>query len=122
MGHVLPLHPQALPSACIHPLSGHAHVSTVNPHPNPPPPQFFLREEDIAKGLTRANATAPRLAELNNYVPISVLEGELSEDKLARYSVIVLTNVSLEEQKRINAYTHAHSRALIIADTRGLFG
>ena len=84
--------------------------------------QFFLREDDVAKGVTRAQATAPRLAELNNYVPVSVLEGDLAEDKLARFSVIVLTNVSLEEQKRINAFTHANSRALIVADTRGLFG
>lgn len=87
-----------------------------------PPAQFFLREEDIEKKLTRAQATAPRLAELNAYVPVRVIEGELSESVLAKYSVIVLTNTPLAEQRRINAYTHANGRALIVADTRGLFG
>lgn len=38
------------------------------------PPQFFLRQEDIGK--PRGAVTQPRLAELNSYVPIKVLEGE----------------------------------------------
>jgi molybdopterin/thiamine biosynthesis adenylyltransferase len=47
--------------------------------------QFFLREEDIGK--PRAATSAPRLAELNQYVPISVLEGELTTDKIRNFQV-----------------------------------
>lgn len=50
--------------------------------------QFFLRPEDVGKGLSRAAATAPRLAELNSYVPVRVLEeAELSQEVLARFQV-----------------------------------
>ena len=36
--------------------------------------QFFLRQEDIGK--SRAEATLPRLAELNAYVPVRLLPGQ----------------------------------------------
>jgi ubiquitin-activating enzyme E1 len=36
--------------------------------------QFFLREEDVGK--PRADVTVPRLAELNAYVPVRVLNGQ----------------------------------------------
>ena len=39
--------------------------------------QFFLREEDIGKG--RADASVPRLAELNAYVPVRNLGGRAGE-------------------------------------------
>ncbi len=49
--------------------------------------QFFLREADI--GIPRAAVTAPRLAELNTYVPVKVLEGsgEITPDMVAPYQV-----------------------------------
>lgn len=84
--------------------------------------QFFLREEDVAAGRTRADATQPRLAELNTYVPVQVHKGALTEDVLANYSVIVLTNSSLAEQRAINNYARANSKAFIAADSKGLFG
>jgi len=50
-------------------------------------PQFFLREADIGK--PRAAVTAPRLAELNSYVPIKILEGsgEITPGMVAPYQV-----------------------------------
>lgn len=47
--------------------------------------QFFLREADV--GRPRASVTAPRLAELNSYVPIKILEGagEITPDMVAPY-------------------------------------
>jgi hypothetical protein len=51
--------------------------------------QFFLREEDIGK--SRAEATLPRLAELNAYVPVRLLPGQpgqaISVDLVKGYQV-----------------------------------
>lgn len=41
-------------------------------------PQFFLRQEDVGK--SRADAAAPRLAELNAYVPVRNLGGQAGQD------------------------------------------
>eukprot|EP01137_Pigoraptor_chileana_P010391 Opistho-2@59949 len=82
--------------------------------------QFFLSEADIGKN--RASATLPRLAELNSYVPVAAHTGALTDDFLARFKVIVLTDSTLEEQLRVNAFAHPRNIALIVASTRGLFG
>lgn len=39
--------------------------------------QFFLRVSDVGTGKSRADATAPRLAELNSYVPVRVLDAPM---------------------------------------------
>jgi len=53
------------------------------------PAQFFLRQEDIGK--SRAEATLPRLAELNAYVPVRLLPGQpgqgISVDLVKGYQV-----------------------------------
>ena len=99
--------------------------------------QFFLRKEDIGK--PRGQVTAPRLAELNSYVPIKLLEGEgeVTVDLVKNYQVslhaivegqalimqvVVLTNTSLAKQLEINEYCHANGIYFIAADVRGLFG
>lgn len=81
--------------------------------------QFYLTLDDIGKN--RAEASLRQLSELNNYVPIESYAGELTEDFILKFRVVVLTNSSLEEQLRISDFTHANNIALIIADTRGLF-
>lgn len=81
--------------------------------------QFFLTEEDVGK--PRAAVSAPRLAELNAYVPISVVD-KIPEEQLAKYQVIVATDISIEEQVKINNFTHANDIKFIATDTRGLFG
>ncbi|KAJ3412956.1 hypothetical protein HDV05_008671 [Chytridiales sp. JEL 0842] len=82
--------------------------------------QFFLHAEDIGK--PRAQCCYSRLAELNNYVPVSVLEGALNEEALARFQVVVVTDTPLEQQLKINDFTHKHGIKFIAADSRGLFG
>jgi len=82
--------------------------------------QFFLRSEDI--GSNRAVVTTPRLAELNTYVPLSYHTDELTEEFLQDFQVVVLTESSLDEQKRIGDLCHSNGIRLIICDTRGLFG
>lgn len=86
--------------------------------------QFFLRPSDVGKaGVTRASATAARLAELNAYVPIKVLDvATLDKETLLQYKVVVLTHANLSEQLRINDITHDSGTHFIAADVRGLFG
>lgn len=82
--------------------------------------QFFLRRADI--GANRAEASCRRLSELNNYVVTESYSGELTEDFVKSFQVVVLTESSLEEQLRISSITRAYNSALIIASTKGLFG
>merc|ERR1719188_2918550 len=81
--------------------------------------QFFLRESDI--GANRAAATYQRATELNNYVAMRYETGPISEDLVKEHTVVVLTNSSLVEQKRINEITHPNDIAMIVADCRGLY-
>ena len=85
--------------------------------------QFFLHPEDVGK--PRATVTAPRVAELNAYTPVSVhpaksLTSELSQ--LSQYQVVVLTGTPLRDQIVISDYCHEHGIYLVIADIYGLFG
>jgi len=84
--------------------------------------QFFLRKEDLGKNISRAQATAPRLAELNTYVPVRVLQDDLTKEVLSQYQVVVLTNAPLSKQIEINNITHDSGTHFIAADVRGLFG
>ncbi|KAI9327506.1 hypothetical protein DFJ73DRAFT_766321 [Zopfochytrium polystomum] len=81
--------------------------------------QFFLHESDVGK--PRAKACVAALGELNNYVPVTVLEGDL-ESQLGKFQVVVVTNMPLEQQIRINDFTHSRGIKFISADVRGLFG
>uniref|UniRef100_A0A8C4HJS6 E1 ubiquitin-activating enzyme n=1 Tax=Dicentrarchus labrax TaxID=13489 RepID=A0A8C4HJS6_DICLA len=82
--------------------------------------QFYLREDDLGKN--RAEVSQHRLAELNNYVPVTAYTGALAEDYLTKFQVVVLTNSDLEEQQHVGEFCHSKGIKLIIADTRGLFG
>jgi len=86
--------------------------------------QFFLRAEDVGK--SRAEATLPRLAELNAYVPVRSLGGvpgqEITMNLIQGFQVVVLCGVSYEKQLEINDWTHLHGVHFIAAETRGLFG
>ena len=82
--------------------------------------QFFLREDDIGKN--RAEATLPRLAELNNYVPCSAYTGPLTDEFLARFECVVLTASPIAEQIRVNEFARTHGISTIVAETAGLFG
>lgn len=81
--------------------------------------QFYLSVDKIGKN--RAEACCPHLSELNNYVPTRSYTGELTEDYLKKFRVVVLTCTPDKEQKRIAEITHRNNIALITADTKGLF-
>uniref|UniRef100_A0A663FIF7 E1 ubiquitin-activating enzyme n=1 Tax=Aquila chrysaetos chrysaetos TaxID=223781 RepID=A0A663FIF7_AQUCH len=104
-------------------LGGVKSVTLHDPQPAAWPDlasQFYLREEDV--GQNRAEATLPRLAELNAYVAVTSTRQPLSQELLAPFQVVVLTNSSLEEQLWVGDFCHSHGIKLVVADTRGLFG
>ena len=85
--------------------------------------QFFLHPEDVGK--PRARVTAPRVAELNAYTPVSLHPAtSLTSDlqQLRQYQVVVLTSTLLEDQLEISDYCHQHGIFVIVVDTFGLFG
>lgn len=82
--------------------------------------QFYLNKSYIGKN--RAESSHKQLAELNSYVTTNVYTGELTENFINSFKVVVLTEKVLREQKRISEICHANKIALIIADTKGLFG
>lgn len=82
--------------------------------------QFYLSESTI--GQNRAEASCAHLSELNQYVPTTSYAGPLTDDFIAKFRVVVLTDTDEAEQKRIAAIARQHNVALIIALTRGLFG
>eukprot|EP00047_Mylnosiga_fluctuans_P019582 m.84067 g.84067 ORF g.84067 m.84067 type:complete len:1019 (+) comp8186_c0_seq2:101-3157(+) len=82
--------------------------------------QYYLSEKDIKRN--RAEASAPHLAELNPYVPVHASTAPLTKEFVSQFQVVVLTQSSLEEQTQIGNITHAQGIALIVADSRGLFG
>lgn len=85
--------------------------------------QFFLRPDDVGK--PRAAVTAPRVAELNAYTPVSVHPSDSLTDNLQdlrQYQVIVLTGTPLKDQLTISQFAHENGIFLVITDTYGLFG
>ena len=108
-------------------LAGVKSVTLYDPNPvmmSDLSSQFFLRKEDVGKpGVTRASATASRLAELNSYVPIKVLDvPSLDTETLQSFKVVVMTHALLSEQLRVNDMTHGSGTHFLSADVRGLFG
>lgn len=103
-------------------LAGVKSVTLSDPSPVSVPDlgtQFFLREADV--GQRRDEATRARLAELNAYTPVSVLENA-TDEAIKRFTVVVLVNGSTDEQLRLNDLTHANSIKFIATETAGLFG
>lgn len=82
--------------------------------------QFYLGKVHIGKN--RAECSQKQLAELNNYVTTTCYTGDLTETFLGSFNVIVLTEQILREQKRISEICRKRDIALIVADTKGLFG
>ncbi|KAJ1992899.1 E1 ubiquitin-activating protein [Coemansia sp. RSA 1358] len=82
--------------------------------------QFYLTESDIGK--PRAEVSAPRLAELNQYVPVSVLDKELTADSIAGFKCVVATDIPLERKLELSEFAHKNGIYFISTETRGLFG
>ncbi|XP_057623321.1 ubiquitin-like modifier-activating enzyme 7 isoform X4 [Chionomys nivalis] len=82
--------------------------------------QFFLSEESL--GRSRAEASQAQLAQLNEAVQISVHTGDITNDLLQAFQVVVLTNSKLEEQLKVGTFCHENKICFLVAETRGLVG
>jgi ubiquitin-activating enzyme E1 len=82
--------------------------------------QFYLSEADI--GANRAVVSAPKLAELNPHVAVSVVDRlELSNLK-DNYKVVVLVDVPATQRAEIADHCHANGVYVVAGDTFGVFG
>lgn len=73
----------------------------------------------------RAQACVGKLAELNSYVNVSVLDVKADITKkevLSKFSVVVCTDTDLKTQLAINAVCHELNIAFVATEIRGLFG
>ncbi|XP_059184316.1 ubiquitin-like modifier-activating enzyme 1 [Centropristis striata] len=82
--------------------------------------QFFLKEAHL--GQNRATCSLQQLSVLNPHVHVSAHTGPLDEELLLQYQVVVLTDSSLDDQKRFGEFCHSHGIKFIVADTKGLCG
>ncbi len=82
--------------------------------------QFYLGEKDI--GQNRAAVSAPKLAELNPHVPVTVLN-ELNLSTLAaNFKVVVLIDVTATRRAEIADHCHANGVYVVAGETYGVFG
>lgn len=82
--------------------------------------QFYLTEELI--GIPRARATLGKLTELNPYVHVALLEGEITLEQFKNYAVVVAINTSLDLQLHYSSFCHENGICFVAADTFGVFG
>lgn len=79
-----------------------------------------MRQDEV--GQPRAQVSQPRLAELNQYVPVHVLEDDLNEETLKRFKVVVVTEMPWSKQLEVSEICHANNIHFISTEVRGLFG
>lgn len=89
--------------------------------------QFYVGEGDVVGGSTTTNvrsvASVSKLQELNPAVDCVAHRGEvLSEDVIATHGVVVCTETSEAEAKRVDEVCRRVGSAFIKADIRGVFG
>lgn len=119
--------------------------------------QYYIRDEDVRQGMAgnisgrRDYVSRARLAELNEYVPVKLLEvpspppepsttnttatfdissstAEINyllqnkEDLLSSFQVILLANQSMNLQLQLNDFCHQNSISYIQCQSVGLFG
>ncbi|XP_076597924.1 ubiquitin-like modifier-activating enzyme 1 [Chaetodon auriga] len=82
--------------------------------------QFFLKTSHL--GQNRATCSLQQLSDLNPRVRVSAHTGPLHDNLLLQFQVVVLTDSSLDDQKRIGELCHSQGISFIVADTKGLCG
>jgi ubiquitin-activating enzyme E1 len=75
--------------------------------------QFYCTEADIGKN--RANVSRDRLADLNQYVRIDVLEGQVGPAEIANFSLVICTDAVFGECVLVNDACRDHGIAFIMA-------
>ena len=85
--------------------------------------QFYVDERAIADGVSRAEACAGKLQELNPAVEVVTHAGDALDAKLVSgYRVVVACEQTEETCKALNAMCRSSGAAFIKADVRGVFG
>jgi ubiquitin-activating enzyme E1 len=103
-----------------------AGVKSVDLHDNTPASytdlssQFYLSEADLGK--PRAGACASKLSELNPYVPVNVLSGELTTDVVSGYRVVLMVDVPSSKHLEIAEFCHKNGICVIVSESWGVFG
>ncbi|KAK7916549.1 hypothetical protein WMY93_012310 [Mugilogobius chulae] len=82
--------------------------------------QFFLSESSL--GQNRAQCSLQQLRALNPHVQVKEHTGPLDQELLLQFQVVVLTDSSLDDQKKIGDFCHSNGIQFIVADTKGLCG
>ena len=82
--------------------------------------QFYLSEKDI--GSNRASVSAPKLAELNPHVPVTVLSELVVSNLSDHFKVVVLIDVPAAKRAEIADHCHANGIYVVAGDTFGVFG
>lgn len=81
--------------------------------------QFYLTPSDVGS-KTRARASFQKLSTLNQYVNTHLVEAnELSENLIAQYKVVVMSDRPLAEQLAVNAWCRAHEVKFVSGSTLG---
>ncbi|XP_025740592.1 ubiquitin-like modifier-activating enzyme 7 isoform X1 [Callorhinus ursinus] len=104
-------------------LMGVGSLTLHDPHPtcwSDLAAQFFLSEKDLKR--SRAEASQEPVAKLNGAVQVCVHTGDITEELLLDFQVVVLTASKLEEQLKVGALCHKLGICFLVADTRGLVG
>lgn len=86
---------------------------------------YYIQDAEMVGRIGRAHAVRNSLAELNSYVDVKVLEGNLhnaSDEFLKGFTVVILTQSLLNEQVRVNRITHKAGNCFINCCSHGLFG
>lgn len=81
---------------------------------------FYVTEKDIGKN--KALASYPKLSELNNYVNVNAISELLTEEIIKQYTIVILVDYDLNEQIKINNFTHEHHIHFISCASIGLTG
>lgn len=77
---------------------------------------FYIRQEDIDKGLSRAEASIGQLKELNGRVDVNIAE-KLTEDLVGTHDVLVMTGTDRSELLRWNDFCRSFTK--MTTDSRG---
>ncbi|CAD5231489.1 unnamed protein product [Bursaphelenchus xylophilus] len=81
--------------------------------------QYYLNEKHVGKN--RAESCFAALEELNDSVQCNLSTEELTEDVVAQFDLVILTDAAFDYQKIVNNWCRNHGRYFISADARGLF-
>jgi ubiquitin-activating enzyme E1 len=79
-----------------------------------------LSEKDI--GANRADVSIEKLKELNPYVAVKVLSGDLTDEKLAGFNVVVFTDAPIASLVEKNELCRKNNVKFIASESRGVFG